>query len=317
MTGPTLITVLIPDEGESLASFERRIAESKGEAVVVFAGFEGHLLKEKDIRKRMLATCKKFSTRITVASRSEVIVRTARAKGIRVIDSAAELRSVLAGHPALDDAMREFEPKVWRQELRSRLQAMGLLSLPKLRIWALLLVSFFLFGFVIFRLLPSATVLVWPREETVSQTVNIFLAQSGAVADLPQRVRIMDLVPIVVHVDRTITFDQISKEFIGKNAETLMNVKNVSDESYWLKMGSRLRNEAGMVFRILDSIEVESGGETLVKAEAEPVDIYGEILGDRGNVPAGVRWNFIGLDPAAQQLVYAENAEPGTGASST
>ncbi len=317
MNLPPSITVIIPDDGESSASFERRIAESLGNVLVVLSGMEQVMYKDRDSRRRIFGVCKKFSTRVTLAARSAVISRTARSKGITVIDSPQKLKNFLAGHPALNDALREFEPKIWRQELRSRLQAMGLLSLPKLRIWALILVSFFLLVFIVLRLLPSATVRVWPREETVSQTVNIFLAQSGAVTSLPERVRIMELLPITVEVNRTITFDQVSKQFTGKNARAVMKVMNNADEPYWLKATSKLRNEAGVVFRIEDSIEVPAGGATLVQAKADPVDVYGQIVGERGNVPAGVRWNFPGLTRDEQQLVYAINTEPATGASST
>lgn len=306
--------VLFPDEGETLASFERRIQESSGETIVLFSHLEHVLVREKESRKRILSVCKKFSTRVRIASRNAELIHAARAKGIRVISNVQDLKKLLDGTPQLEDALREFQPHIWRQQLRSKLQAMGLLSLPKLRIWALILISVSLFGFVVLRLLPSAEVTVWPQEENVSQTVNIFLAQSGAITELPERVRVLDLVPITVRVDKTITFDQISREFIGSNATVVMRVINTTLEPYWLRKGSRLRNQAGMVFRLQESVKVEPNGETLVSAEADPVDIYGEILGERGNVPEGLRWDFPGLTPDEQKDVYAINAQAGTGA---
>lgn len=310
------ITVLFPDQGESLASFERRITQTKGEILIVFSELELLLTKEKEARKRMMAVCKKFSTRLRVATRNTVLIRTARAKGIRVIDTVSDLKKFLQGSEQLDDALREFQPHIWRQQLRSRLQTMGLLSLPKLRIWALIGVSGFLFAFIVLRLLPSATITVWPKEETISQTANIFLAQSGAIVDLPKRVRVMDLIPIVVRVDRTITFDQISRQFIGENSTTTMRVVNNSDEPYWLKKGTRVRNQAGMTFRLRDSIKIEPVDEVLVVAEAEPEDLYGGIVGERGNVPAELKWYLPGLTQPEQQLVYAVNTVPGTGGKS-
>jgi hypothetical protein len=123
----------------------------------------------------------------------------------------------------------------------------------------------------------------------------------------------MDLIPITVRVDRTITFDQISRQFIGENATTVMRVVNNSDEPYWLKTGTRVRNQAGMTFRLRDSIKIEPIDEVLVSAEAEPEDIYGEIVGERGNVPAELKWYLPGLDKNEQQLVYAVNTEEATG----
>lgn len=307
------ITVLFPDQGESLASFERRITEASGETLVIFSELEMLLLKEKEARKRMMSTCKKFSTRLRVATKHPVLVRAARSKGLRVIESVGDLKKFLKDNSSLDDALREFQPQIWRQQLRNRLQSMGLLSLPKLRIWSLILVSGFLFSFVVFRLLPSATIRVQPQEENISQTANIFLAQSGAIATLPPRVRVMELIPIVVRIDRTITFDEISREFIGENATTVMRVVNNTSEPYWLKTGTRVRNQAGMTFRLRDSIKIDPQGDTVVAAEAEPEDIYGGIVGDRGNVPANLKWYFPGLSPDEQEQVYAVNTEEATG----
>ena len=122
---------------------------------------------------------------------------------------------------------------------------MGLLSLPKIRIWFLIALSGGLFLFVFFKLLPSADVRIRPREDAVNQTANIFLVQSGAMVEIPSRVRTMALIPITVHVERSITFDQISKEFIGKSAEALITIINESNEPYSLRTGTRLLNQAG------------------------------------------------------------------------
>lgn len=307
------ITVLFPDHGESLQSFERRIREAKGEMLVIFSELEPLLIQDKEARKRALTSCKKFSTRLFLATRNSVIARAARARGVRVLETAKDIRSLLKDSPALDDALREFQPSLWRQQLRNRLQSIGLLSLPKLRIWLLIGVSAFLLLFIVFRLLPKATVFVWPQESTISQTANIFLAQSGAIATLPPRVRVMDLIPITVRVDRTMTFDDITKEFIGDNASTVMKVVNNTDETYWLKTGTRVQNQAGMTFRLRESISIEPQDEYTVRADAEPEDVYGEIVGERGNVPPDLKWILPGLTRDEQQFVYAINIEPGKG----
>src|SRR3989338_2870261 len=108
----------------------------------------------------------------------------------------------------LPEALRAFSPHVWQQQIRSRLQSMGLLSVPKLRIWFLTGISAMLFFFVLFWLLPSAQIRVWPREDTVSQTANVWLVQSGSTVEVPTRVRTMELRPIRVEVTRSFTFDQ-------------------------------------------------------------------------------------------------------------
>ncbi|HLD71062.1 MAG TPA: hypothetical protein VI873_00410, partial [Candidatus Peribacteraceae bacterium] len=121
------------------------------------------------------------------------------------------------------------------------------------------------------------------------------------------RVRNMQLVPITVTVDRSITFDQISKEFIGKSAAVPITVVNKSQEPYSLRSGTRLMNQAGMIFKTQEPLNVAPGEEVTVRTEADDLDIYGEIIGERGNVPAGVRWDFPGLAPEERAVVYGEN----------
>ena len=152
MTPQTSITVLFPDQDETLASFERRIKDSTGEILIIFSDLEPLILGQKDLRKRVLALCKKYSTRLRIATRSTMLSKVGRAKGIRIVGSVQDLRKLLDGHPLLDDALREFLPHVWRQQLRSKLQSMGLLSLPKIRIWSLIILSSTLFLFIFFKL---------------------------------------------------------------------------------------------------------------------------------------------------------------------
>ena len=271
------------------------------------------MMRQDEERKRFLLSIGKMSGRVRIATRNKTIAAAARSDGVRVIDHVRDLRHVLEDHPKLQEALRAFLPHIWRQELRSRLQAMGVLTLPKLRIWILIIVSIILFGFVFLRLLPSATITVTPREDTISQTANIFLVGSGSLVELPERVKTMELIPLIAEVSRTITFDQISKEFIGENASVMMTIINKSDEQYGFLNRSRLVNQAGMVFRIQESVYIDPGEEVTLLAIADAEDLYREIIGDRGNVPEGLKWDFVGLTNEEQNLVYAINKKEATG----
>lgn len=301
------LKVLFPLEGESWPAFTRRIKAEKGSLLLILSGPDAYLARHDESRKIFVDEIAALSGRIRIATKERRLVRDARKKGIRVVDKVVDLKNILVGHDVYEEAIRTFSPAVWQQRLRNNLQTMGLLSLPKLRVWTLIAVSFLLFFFVLFRLLPSAEIEVVPREDTITHTANIFLVLSGAIVDIPQRVRTLELMPIRIVVEKTITFDQISKEFIGESAAVAMKVINNSTEEYGLRKGTRVMNQAGMVFRLVDPIRVPAGDSVIVRAKADDVDLYGEIIGERGNVPAGLRWDFPGLAPEEQKLVYAEN----------
>lgn len=312
MSDPKL-TVLFPAEEESFSAFARRIRDSKGEVVVILSsGDNTHLLQEED-RAPFLEECAKIRYRLRLATKEPIVAARARKSGIRVISRTRQLRTLLARNPRSAEALRYFSPSLWRQQWRSKLQTVGLLSVPKVRIWILILLSIGLFGFVIFRLLPSANVIMWPRSDLVTQTMNITLVSSGTKLTLSSRVRVQPLVNIRVHVRKSITFDDISPEFTGTDASVPMTVVNQAAESYSFRAGTRLLNQAGMIFKLKEAVTVPAGGKVTAPSVADHLDLYGKITGKRGNVPAGLQWEFPGLPVPERKLVFARNEKAAVG----
>jgi hypothetical protein len=302
------VTVLLPEDSESWSAFADRIAASTGEALVVLSGRESDLVAQPEIRAMFFKELKKHAHRVRIATKHPLICAEARSNGFRVFDRTKFVKQLLKDHPLLNETLRVFSPHLWRQQLTSRLQRMGLLALPRLRIFSLVGLSLVLFGFVVFRLLPSSEVRVVPRQEPISQTMNIFLALSGSTTPLPAtRVRTLPLTELVIGAEEAFTFDHISKEFIGTPSKGELTVMNAMGEQYTFRKGTRFSNQAGMIFRSTESFAVPSGKTVVVKVEADAADIYGQIIGERGNVPVGVKWEIPGLSPEERKKVTAEN----------
>ena len=305
--------VIFPQDGESWNALTKRMQETDGELLLILSGREPDLMLNADVRKAFLADAKKMHQRLRIATKHPVIAAQARASGVRVFDRTKQLRSLLADHPKLNEALRLFSPHLWRQQLKSRLQRMGLLTVPKFRIFSLVALSVALFYVVVFKLLPSADIYVRPRHESINQTINIFLTQTGATLDPTSHVRTMPLVPIIVKLHHTMTFNHISKQFIGTSAHTEFTIINASKQLYSLRKGTRFTNQAGMVFHILDPVNVQPTAKLVVRAQAADEDLYGQIIGDRGNVPAGLRWDIPGLAPEERVKIYAQNEKAAVG----
>ncbi|TSC57138.1 MAG: Uncharacterized protein Greene041662_1057, partial [Candidatus Peregrinibacteria bacterium Greene0416_62] len=94
---------------------------------------------------------------------------------------------------------------------------------------------------------------------------------------------------------------------VGENAHGELTIINNSDESYSLRVQTRIANNAGMIFLLRDPVNIAPGEEVTARAEAADLDLYGEITGERGNLPAGLQWEFLGLAPDERTKVYAEN----------
>jgi hypothetical protein len=189
--------------------------------------------------------------------------------------------------------------------------------------WGLLLLlsaSLMLFLVVLFIAVPSVTLSIVPRETSISVMANVLLRTEQVPADLEDDLAkfSLPLIPVRVEVRQGISFDQISRKFTGRNATVRLTIVNESTDSYSLRQRTRFQNQAGMIFRISEGVEVPakvilSPGTVEVEAVADPEDLYGEIVGDRGNVPAGLKWELPGLPPEERGLLYARNPVAATG----
>lgn len=316
---PPPFTVLIVPEhptGSSLLGSVRRVAGP----VILVSTPEGL----KDLGSEQLSSFFKEGKALNADRRLILAVKDERVRGLaarsgwETIQTLKVLRPLLRAQENEAEAVRAFSPVSWRQDIRTRLQAVGLLSLPKIRIWGLFIVSIGVFIFVFFRLLPSAEIRIWPNQEGNSFTTNVYLMASGASLPVPiDRVRVLPLRLLTVKLERTITYDQVSKNFTGKNSRMTVTVFNDSDERFSLRKGTRLINQAGMKFRLDDDLILDAKSKLPVTATADPIDQFGEVLGERGNVPAGIKWDFPGLTEAERKLVYGRNEKPGTGGSTS
>ncbi len=209
-------------------------------------------------------------------------------------------------HPERFEALAQF--------VLSRLR---ILSSHRLSVWIFLCFSMLLFSTILFVALPSARIRIWPKVTLVNHTANVLLTVSGALVQ-QDRQYVLPLLPLHTEVALTITFDQISKNFLGENARVTMTLLNESEEPYTFRAGTRLVNQAGMIFRARDSVTVPAAslagpGSVTVVARAQPEDLYGQIVGERGNVPEGLKWEIPGLSLEERKSVYARNLEPATG----
>ncbi len=307
--------VFIADDRTTVKALLGAVRRSAGPFMMVLGPESLVHLKDEDVKSIFFdSRALNADRRLLLATKDERALRLAEEQGWQTVRGSKQLKMQLASHPSLSEAMRAFSPISWRRDIRSRLQFVGLLSLPKLRIWVLLALSASAFLYVFFRFLPSAEIRIWANQESTDFTTNVYLSDSGAkLPVVSNHVHLLPLRRLTVTVERTVTYDQISKNFTGTNARMTVTVFNDSDEPYSLRKGTRLTNQAGMRFRLSDDMNLPPHTKLDTPAVADPIDQYGEVLGARGNVPANVKWDFPGLSEKERALVYARNVKPATG----
>jgi len=308
-------TISIPQEKASKETLLYGVRRTAGPFFLVLSPGETDHLSDDELQQFFRdARALNKDRRLIVGSKDQRVLTVGAAQGWETISTVRQLKTLVGDHALAGRALRAFSPVSWRQDIRSRLQSVGLLAVPKLRIWFLFILSVSAFIYVFFRLLPSAEIRIWPNQETENFTTNVYLRGSGAALPVPgERVRVLPLQRITVKIDRTITYDQISKNFTGVNARMTVMVFNDSDEQYSLRKGTRLVNQAGMRFRLQDDLILASHSKQEVQAVADSIDQYGEVLGERGNVPGGIKWDFPGLSEKERNFIYARNEKPANG----
>jgi hypothetical protein len=92
-----------------------------------------------------------------------------------------------------------------------------------------------------------------------------------------------------------------------------MSVVNQSDNPIELRKGTRFLNQAGMIFTIPRRLSVDARSRETITATAAAEDLYGQIIGERGNVPPDLQWTIPGLSEEDQKVIFGQNRTAGTG----
>jgi limonene-1,2-epoxide hydrolase len=317
------VAALLVRNDETLMDVVRRLEEPlafvQNEGGGLILVFPKHWKQQVPVRARqeLFALLGPYREHIAIATHDRVLQVAAQEGGVSVLQERDDLRARLGTYPHAATVVRHFSAEQWQQSAYVILQKFKALSMHRISLVFFLGGSILLLGTVLFIALPSATVRIWPAMSMVSHTANIVLVTSGATLDMEPKYT-LPLLPIRTTVQKTIQFTEISKKFLGENAETEMTIVNESSEQYSLRAGTRLVNQAGMIFRTLSSVQIPplqgvEPGIARTLARAVPKDLYGQILGERGNVPAGLKWEIPGLSMEERELVYARNVTDATG----
>ncbi len=188
----------------------------------------------------------------------------------------------------------------------------------------ILIVSLGLFMLIGYIALPSATIYIRPKFDNIDFTINVTLADKRKNQTLLRENQPHMIASEVISTTtkQTKVFSTSSKEFDGENAKGKIKVVNTSDDPWKLKEETRFQTDDGLVFRIPKGLIVPprerdtegtlTPGSLVSYVEADPFDIYGEPIGDRGNVPP-TRFIIPGLSKYNQRIIWGESEGGMTG----
>ncbi|MFA5947770.1 MAG: hypothetical protein WC806_02250 [Candidatus Gracilibacteria bacterium] len=182
--------------------------------------------------------------------------------------------------------------------------------------------SIFILLTIVYIALPGATIYLTPAFSVLEKSVNITLAdyqrnQSELNAKAPHFIASF---PIETSVKKTLVHYATGKKFSerGANSSGKLTIVNTTNTSWPLAPKTRFQTEDGLVFRISNSITVPSAsaasgpGKIEAFVTADPVDSYGEVIGERGNIGPS-KFMLPGLKEDSRSKLYAESSANMTG----
>jgi len=173
-----------------------------------------------------------------------------------------------------------------------------------------------LFFFVSVLALPGATIFIKPEKKTITGVVNLNILEKEKInSSLSRNGNFISGIPLEAEFEKEITFYTISKIFDGKNAQGKITVINSSNKSRSLMPKTRFQSESGIIYRInawitIPPLKNGKNGEVEVLAVADEFDIFGEVVGEKGNLKERQKLTIPGLPLSGQRLVWGEIRQP-------
>lgn len=168
--------------------------------------------------------------------------------------------------------------------------------------------------------LPGATIYLTPESNVLEASANVTLADADLNAsELDSHPsHTIGSYEVDATASATITYNATGEKFSGQNATGTITLINEGENKWDLVAFTRLQSPDGVVFRTQQFTSVpaatEAGFGTLdVYVVADEFDAYGDVTGDRGNIPAETHFILPGLRSSSQQVLYGENTADMTG----
>ncbi len=196
------------------------------------------------------------------------------------------------------------------------------LSAPNKRaLFSLVAVSLVLLTGISYIALPGATLVLTPKSNVIEVPKNIILADVDRNrAELDARPP--NMIPsyrISTQIDKVFTYQSTGKNAEGgKNSAGKVRIENTSANEWPLVPRTRFQTADGLVYRIDRQVVVPGGsvdkpGVLEMNVVADPLDAFGQPIGERGNLQSEVKFFLPALSAENQKKIYAVSVGPFSG----
>ncbi len=172
-----------------------------------------------------------------------------------------------------------------------------------------------LFGFIITTVIPAANIIITPSKKEAEMHINIHFLDEEKFTEpeLWEKNNGLFMVPLHENFQFTSRFTQVSKEFYGENAQGSIKLINTTNEDITLRQDTKLQFKDNLIIELPEWTTIPQNGNVIIHFTMPPKDIYGSIVGEKGNKEKGEKLNIPGLPEEMQKEIYAEVESTFTG----
>lgn len=188
---------------------------------------------------------------------------------------------------------------------------------------ALIIASVLILLMITYIALPGATIYLTPKSNVLERSVNIVLADleknKGELSN--HLAHMIATYPMFKTIQKKMIYNATGVHFKGENARGKITLINKANREWTLVPRTRFQTDDGTVFRIQIYTKVppataDGPGKIGVDVTADEFDIYGQVVGDRGNI-GPTKFFLPGLRESSRELLFGESYEPMSGGKTT
>jgi len=194
-----------------------------------------------------------------------------------------------------------------------------IISKPVLHAFFLLSgLAMFLFGFIIKTVIPAANIVITPskKESEMHINANFLDKEIYSEPELWKEHNGVFMTPLHGNFQFSSRFTNVSKEFNGENAKGSIKIINTTDEDITLRKSTKMQFNDNLIIRLPEWTKIPKQGNVVIHYTMPPKDIYGAIIGERGNKELGSKLTIPGLPEEMQKHIYAQVHKTFTGGKS-
>jgi len=209
--------------------------------------------------------------------------------------------------------------KKYRKLLKEKKQ-FGYYGPSRKTLTALVIVSVAMLLIIFYVALPGTTIYLTPESNVLEVSANITLADAdiNAIELSSHPTHTIASYDVESAVEIGIDYNATGQLFSGENATGTITLTNEGENKWDLVAFTRLQSPDGVIFRTQQFVSIPAATETGpgkldVYVVADEKDEDDQVIGDRGNLPAGTHFILPGLRESSQTVLYGENASAMTG----